>query len=338
MADPHQTCALSWVELPGAEGCGGAPAMARAVEERLGRRAIVSPTLADLSIEARAERSGHPPLWHAVVVLRSADGKVLGERELGSAADDCSELRSAVAIAAALMIDPEGALHRKQPPSPEPPAAQPAPPPQAAVTTVAPAAPPPQIVVQRVEVPVPVPMPSPPPSWRVEPSASFALGFGVLPSVAAGVRAGVVVMPPRMWALEAYGVAWGNQTAFAEQGAQVRFSVTEAGLAVCPVRLGRETRPTLSVCGGAEVAVVESESQGFQSSKTSVDPSVRAVVPGNLSFPILHGVAVRVGGEVGLALMRDQFVYDDASRGVHVVSGSPLVVAECDTGLSLSLP
>src|SRR5450432_558737 len=84
VADSHRTSALSWVELPGAEGCGGAPAIAKAVEDRLGRHAIVSPAEADLSIEARADRSGHPLLWHAVVVLRRADGEILGIRELGA--------------------------------------------------------------------------------------------------------------------------------------------------------------------------------------------------------------------------------------------------------------
>jgi hypothetical protein len=335
-ADPHPSCALSWVELPGAESCGGAPVMARAIEKRLGRAAIVSPAQADLSIEARAERSGRPPLWHAVLVLRDADGKVLGTRELNSAADDCEELRSAVVVTAALMIDPDAPLHGRQPPSLDPPAPLPAVAPQAPETRPAPA---PQVIVERVEVPVPMPVPAPPQAWRVEPSASFSVGFGVLPSVAVGVRGGVIVTPPQMWALEAFGVAWGNQTAPAEQGAQVRFSVTEAGLAVCPIHLGREPRPTLSVCGGAEAVFFESESLGFEASKSSLSPSVRAVIPGGLSFPLLKGVAVRVGGELGLALSRNQFVYyQDGSQTAHVVSGSPLVMAECDTGLSVSLP
>jgi hypothetical protein len=149
---------------------------------------------------------------------------------------------------------------------------------------------------------------------------------------------GVVVRPPKVWAIEAFGVAWGNQSAAAEQGAQVRFSVTEAGVALCPVWLGGGSRPTLSVCGGAELALFESESEGFAASRSEVDPAVRAVVPARVSFPVARGVALRVGAELGVALMRDQFVYEDASHTAHSISGSPLVSAECDTGVAVSLP
>ena len=63
------TSSLSWVELAGAEGCGGAPAVAQEVERRLGRHALVSPAQADLSVEGYAERRGNPPRFHAVIVV-----------------------------------------------------------------------------------------------------------------------------------------------------------------------------------------------------------------------------------------------------------------------------
>jgi len=331
VADSHRTSALSWVELPGAEGCGGAPAIAKAVEDRLGRHAIVSPAEADLSIEARADRSGHPLLWHAVVVLRRADGEILGIRELGSAADDCSELRSAVALATALMIDPDAALAARDSAAPESPLAPPPPAPPAAPPAT-------QIIYQRVEVPVPVVTPSPPGGWLVEPSAAFALGFGLLPSIAAGVRVGVSVAPPRVWAFEASGGAWGNQTAPAAQGALVRFSMADAGLAVCPLRLGERGRPSLSACAGAEVAFLQSESQGFVAPRSSLDPALNLVALGHLSLPVAAGISVRAGGGIGLAVLRDRFVYEDAMKATQIVSAAPLVTAECDMGLSVSLP
>jgi hypothetical protein len=70
-----QTSSLSWVELPGAEACGGAAALAKPVEQRLGRAALVSPAQADLSIEGRAEREGDH--FRAVLVL--AEIEVYGE-------------------------------------------------------------------------------------------------------------------------------------------------------------------------------------------------------------------------------------------------------------------
>jgi hypothetical protein len=327
-ADSSRTSSLSWVELPGAEGCGGAPAIARAVEERLGRHVLVSPAQADLSIEARAERSGHPPLWHAVVLLRDQDGAVLGSRELGSATDDCSELRASVALAAALMIDPDAALRPRDPPAPPLPPSPPAP--------LAPPPPaPPTIIIQRVEVAVPAVAALP---WRAEPSASLALGFGVLPSPAVGLRMGVAVAPPRVWVFEAFGGVWADQTALAEQRAQVRFSLPYVGLTVCPLRLGGDGRPTLSICSGAELGFLGGASQGFTATRSSLDPTLHLVAPARLSFPVVGGVALRAGGELGVALVRNRFVYEDAMRTTQVISDMPLVTAECDLGLSISLP
>jgi hypothetical protein len=308
-ADAHRTSALSWVVLPGAEGCGGAPVIARAVEEQLGRHAIVSPSQADLSIEARADRSERPPLWHAVVVLRDADGKVLGTRELASTADDCSELRSSVALAAALMIDPDALSHPVPPALPalpaEPPPAEP-PPPAAPAPTVLPE---PRVVIERVEVPVPAVRE--PAGWRVEPSAAFALGFGILPSVATGVRVGVAVRPSRVLAIEAFGSAWSDQTIQVAPGTAVQFSLFDVGVAACPLRLCAVGRASFTACGGMELALLEDDSQGFAAPRSSLDPAVRGVGLARILLPVSHAVALRA---------------------------SPLVTAEADLGLVVSFP
>ena len=338
-ADSHRTSSLSWVELPGAEACGGAPAIARAVEERLGRRAIVSPSEAEVSIEARAERSGHPALWHAVVQLRDPDGRLLGSREFNSAADDCSELRSTVALAMALMIDPDAVLRaRTEPPAASAPPAAVNPPP-APEPPPPPPTPPPQVIVQRVEVPVPVAAaPLVPSPWRVEPSAASALGFGFLPSIATGVRVGVTVRPPTFWAIEAFGGAWADQTVPAAQGAQVRFSLADAGLAVCPLRAGQAPKVSLSACGGFEVALLQAESEGFPSPRSSVDPALRIVAPARLTFPIAGPFAVRIAGELGVTVLRNYFTYDVASQTNQVLVQSALATAEGEVGLLVSLP
>lgn len=80
-ADRNHTSSLSWVALPGAENCGGAGELARIVENRLHRHALVSPSQADTSIEGRLERSGLPPYWHAIVEIRDGTGAVVGSRE-----------------------------------------------------------------------------------------------------------------------------------------------------------------------------------------------------------------------------------------------------------------
>jgi hypothetical protein len=191
-----------------------------------------------------------------------------------------------------------------------------------------------RIVVERVEVPVAGTTPA---IWRAEPSAAFALGFGALPSTAAGVRLGAIVSPQHFWSVEAFGGVWANQAANVENGAAVRLSVPYLGLALCPLRIEKSGRGTFTVCAGPELGVRESTSVGFATSHNSTDPTLGVVVPAHIGIPIVGGVGIRLGGEVGFALVRDEFRYEDSS-GSHVVAPSPIVTASCDLGVSLSLP
>ena len=66
----RSTSALSWVRLPGSESCITAPELGARIEKHLGRAALVSPSVADVSIEGRAEASGSGaarryPWWSA---------------------------------------------------------------------------------------------------------------------------------------------------------------------------------------------------------------------------------------------------------------------------------
>lgn len=96
---------LSWVRLEGAESCLAAPALAEAVETRLGRAVFVAPALAQLAVEGRAERV--EGAWRATLRVADRDGAVLGERVVESRAADCAELGEVVTVTLALMIDPE---------------------------------------------------------------------------------------------------------------------------------------------------------------------------------------------------------------------------------------
>src|SRR5690606_16218881 len=89
-AHEASTSSLSWVRMPGAEGCASSAALARAVEERLARRVFVSAADADLAVEGRAERTQAG--WRAVLSVTQADGTVLGERTLESAEPECEAL------------------------------------------------------------------------------------------------------------------------------------------------------------------------------------------------------------------------------------------------------
>jgi hypothetical protein len=313
-SDAH-TSSLSWVQLPGAEECGGAPAIARAVEQRLGRPAFVSPAQAEFSIEGRAERDG--TRFRAVLVLRDSAGVQIGARELESDAADCNELRDNVALAVALMIDPDAALHA-------PPQGNPAPPPSA----------PPAVLVERVEMPAAL---TPTDPWQVEPTAAAAIGYGFLPSASVGAVLGTTVRPQRFWSVELYGGVWAAQTVAAQSGASTRLSSAFGGLALCPLRV-RGGDLSFELCAGGRVGLVGSTPSGFTTAQQGGSlPTVHLVVDPHLSLVVAHGVLLRAGGSLAAALLRSEFVFDN-SAGAQGLFDAPVLAATADLGLAVSLP
>ena len=327
-AETGKTSSLSWVELPGAESCGGAPAIARAVEVHLGRHAIVSPAQADLSIEGRVEHIPGSAHWHSVIVMRDAAGKVLGTRELDSDTRDCAPLRESVALAIGLMIDPDAVLSSR-------PAAAPAPPPAAPPPPAHP--PPPRVIIERVETRVPV-YPRPSAVWHVEPSAGAAVAYGVLPLAAVGFRVGVMVVPPWFGAVEVFGGMWAAQTVAADAGLSATLSPVYAGAALCPLRLEGATHVAFTACAGAQVVAVQSTGHGFAPSRDETNVATHLFVSGDVEIPIAGAVRGRVGGQAGAALTRDRFVFSDAAGGTQSLFQPPVLQAGAEAGLMVSLP
>ena len=60
-AQTGRTSSLSWLRMPGADACIATQALARSVEERLGRHVFVSASAADVSVEGRIEKRGKGP-------------------------------------------------------------------------------------------------------------------------------------------------------------------------------------------------------------------------------------------------------------------------------------
>lgn len=307
----EKTSSLSWVELPGAEGCGGAAAIAKAVEQLLGRSALVSPAKADFSIEGRAERLG--TRLHAVLVLRDGTGAQLGVRELESDDPDCGELRGNVVLAVALMIDPDAMLHASSERSPSPP--------------------PSAVVVERVEVPVVV---APPTSWQVAPMASAAIGYGFMPSMAWGARVATTLFPPNFWPVEFYGGVWAPQSVSSRPGASTRFTSAFGGLGLCPVHVRGESL-AFQLCAATQVGLVDSEPQGFASAKGGALPTVHIVAEAQVSLALAGGIAVRAGASLAAALLRSEFVFDD-SVGSQSLFEAPVLAATADLGVAVTLP
>lgn len=113
---------LSWEDAESAEACLSPISVERQVEARLGRRLTeVGPAQA---LRVKVQPRGKS--WVASIEMRDAQGSLLGRRVLTLNDDPCGQIEGFVALALALMIDPESAL-LPPPPEPEPePAAPPA--------------------------------------------------------------------------------------------------------------------------------------------------------------------------------------------------------------------
>jgi hypothetical protein len=235
-------------------------------------------------------------------------------RELTSDALDCAPLMDSAALAIALMIDPDAALH----PAPALPQAQP------------------QNVVRRTETLRPA-FPIATVSWAMASSVDALVGFGILPAPASGVQVDVSVMAPRLWAVEAFGRDYVSQRRFVAAGVSVHLASTSGGLAICPLHLKSAGRLALDLCAGGELAALESESAGFSLPQSSTVLVFRLLANAHVSVRLGGPFAVRAGGELGIALTRDELVYGVAGATRDLFDPS-LVAAHADLGLLLSLP
>lgn len=308
-AGQDQTASLSWVRLSGAEGCIGTRALAQAVEGRLSRAAFVSAARADLTIEGRVEPAGGGG-WRAVFAVTDAGGALLGTREIATPAPRCDVLDDDLALAIALMIDPNAILSPGVPaPLPVPIAPAPAPP-----------APAPQVIVQRILIPT-APRPAPPAEpWRVDLQAGPILGLGLLPALSAGATVRARLTPPQFIALELGAVLWAPNEASSggpSGGFGTRFTFSEGIVAACPLTIGTATR--LSMCAGARIGAMSTAGFGFDLALSDA----RATASGALDARLIQRIVGPLAAGVGLALVvpfvRDKFYYTDANgedRGV----------------------
>lgn len=247
-AEGTVTSALSWIRLPGAESCITTPELGVRIEGHLGRPVLVSPTAADVSIEARVARTAaRDPRYKAVVGGTRRDGTPIGTREIVSPTNDCRSLDDGLVLVIALMIDPDAL-------APAPREAQPAPPPVSPAVTR-------EIVHERVVVHEVERVPAQSPPWIVQGALSGGASFARLPGVAPATGLSLRAGPSRLVAFEvSFGVV-PSQTL--EVGARaVDYTLLEGGLAFCPtVAFGM--RVDVGGCLGARVGAIRSRGRGF---------------------------------------------------------------------------
>jgi len=303
-----RTSSLSWVRLPGAEGCIGSRALAVAVERRLHREVFVPPARAAVAFEGRVERTAAPEGFRAVITVSNEAGVVLGTREMRSGAPSCRAMDDDLALVVAVMIDPDAALGPPQPLAPAP----------------APVAPPPAW-----EGALPKAGPAPP-SWRVSLQAGGAAMLGLMPRTSAGVLLRSHVEPPRFWAFEVGGVIFPSVEA--TQGTvSAGFQIAEGFVSACPLTV-RALGAALSACAGVQVGSIRALGTGLQAEQALFNVAVEGRVHRRLWGPLVAGVGLGLVAPV----LRARFSYP-AQGGAELFSMAP-VAGAVDLSLGVEFP
>ncbi|WP_437958330.1 hypothetical protein WME76_00875 [Sorangium sp. So ce119] len=330
-----RTSSLAWVRMPGAEGCVDARTLALAVERRLGRTAFVPPTLGDVAIEGRIERSPEPSVWRATIRVFGASGAAIGSRELVADQVDCRAMDDQLELVIALLIDPDASL--VPPGGPRNPAAPAAVAPPDAGAPVRPVQPPPRATAAPA-------LPACPPTpaaasapWRVGAAVEAVGGLGLVPgpaSVGLGIRAHL--LPPRGPGFALGGVVWASAAVPSVPGSP-EFSLAYGTLSVCPLEIaGGGT--ALSGCLGAMVGALRVEGPAlpsrFRHERLAVDLSLDARARQRLAGPLFGAV----GLGIAVPTVRDVYFYIDRDGTRRDVFHASPVAAILDLGLGLDLP
>lgn len=315
-----EAASLGWVRLPGAESCPSAQALARTIEARIGRAVFVSPSQAELFIEARVERTRTGLAAH--MQATRADGRRLGSRELSSAKTDCSELADELVLVIALTIDPDAELRPKDAPEPAPLP----PPPRAECPSPAPA---PRLEVKRVPLPVPVPGASEPRRWTGEARLGISATVGLLPGITPGLVAAGSVWIPGFVPVELSGSAWPEREVDVSGGG-ARFTLLTAELALCPASAlgGLQAH----FCGGIAAGSMRARAFGFDQSGEQAQALVMVTAKLRMSLPLGRLPFVSAGIGLESPVVRPRFYYTEASGSERDLHRVPPVGGSAEVG------
>lgn len=302
--------ALEWHRLPGGESCIEATALERAVETRLGRTVFVGRSSADVVIVARIGPARSGPGWVVDLELRTAEGHVIGTRELTTTDSSCSALNPSLALVVALMIDiPKSQL-----------------PPRTVQRTPAPP----------LERPTPIRLPPerPPSHWRVEVKLTATTALGLLPGVAPGARLGWGFKPPGFFLTELDATLYAKSEVRSGSVGS-RFSLVSAGLYICPVSLGT-SGARLWGCLSGGLGLISSEGFGFARNLRQNRPLYSAGLQVRAAVPLAGPLELRGGLGFGVPLTRDRFTYrTTAGREIELFRIAP-IFGGGELGLGLS--
>lgn len=276
---------------------------------------------ADVTISIVLIRVYDPDGWHASVTARTADGRVIGTRELTNAGDSCA-LADKLALIVALMVDPGLGTTPASPSEPEPPAEEERPPRHGHVETspVVPVDEGPVYVAPSLQQPKPIPT-------HVEFDGYGLGGLGMLPHLALGAELGVAVHPPWFWAIRVSATGFAEQTESVDVG-RARFRMLFGTLALCP-HDEIEGHIWSRVCAGVGAGPFWVQSAGLAPSRETVTAAFQASLTGNLAVSLSRGWYASALLEATVPILEKRYVVDlpsGAQRSVFRMSDATVAL------------
>ena len=284
----------------------------------MGRSVFVSPSRAELAVEAHAERVAGPG-WHVGISVSTEDGSVAGHRDFWSQELSCAAIAESAALAIALMIDPDAKLRPESAVAPPttPAALESAPP----IPSVA------SVPVRTSDLP-------PPATWRGSFEIATGVSSGLLPGLApvAFMRARAID-PSSRWGLEFEGSYFFEQQVDLRANTGAAFTLLRAGIALCALPWGA-SRVSALVCAGAGLGSMGVRGYGFvdtspKSQNLMVDLAGRA----RLVFRLQEHLIMLIGGDLFIPLRRDFFEAVAGARTQELFRPSA-VAAGIEVGLA----
>ncbi len=314
------TSSLSWVRLPGAEACATTPELGARVEKHLGRSVLVSPSVADVSIEGRIEPvgAGAAKRYRAVVGGTRKTGQPIGSREIVSETADCRSIDDGLVLVIALMIDPD-AMDPARPAPPSPPVASPV---TREIVTE-------RVVVREVERPA-----APSPAWLVDASAAGLASIARVPGISPGAAVALRTGPTRLVAFEVSFGAVPSAELGVTGGRAVEYTLLEGGLAYCP-GIAFARRLEAIGCAGARLGAVRASGRGFDRN-SDVDRGLFDVAVGaRFAVDVVGPLFVVATGSLVVPVVRERTVATSANDSTITLHDRSAVGGELGAGLGL---
>lgn len=288
---------LNWVRMPGAESCISPQALARAVEERLGRPLLVPLARAEWSLEGRVERRAGQ--WVATLAASRDDGRS-GARTVSVDAPDCAALDPQLVAVVTLLLDPTWTGDAA--PSPPPPPSPPTPP--------TPPPPPPLVAAPMRAIVGPVPPAPRPRRTSLGVGVGFALGWLPAPAPSFRVEAGFAPWGPSARIHASLGATGPLRHSVGAPGVDADFLSLHAELALC---LSRPAAQWASLCPGVVVGALHGTAIGSARDLDAWSPAIGVGLRARFEVPLSEGWRLLASLGATLPLLWPRFALASAA-------------------------